>query len=142
MDASEINYRVGLGRSRVAGAFVLSAGMATLALACCVPFASWAKAAIVVCCGVTMLDAYRAVALRVGRGGVRSLAIRGDVIEVCDGCGLACVGQLRHGAFVAPWLTILRWRPASARLDRTIVILSDMLEPAAFRELRVLLRWR
>ena len=50
-------------------------------------------------------------------------------------------GRLRDGCFVAPWLTIVLWRPHGARFDRSIVVLPDMLGEAAFRRLRVLLRW-
>jgi hypothetical protein len=50
-------------------------------------------------------------------------------------------GRLRDGSFVAPWLTIIRWRPDGARLDRTLVILPDMIQIAAMRRIRVILRW-
>jgi toxin CptA len=50
-------------------------------------------------------------------------------------------GNLRDGSFVAPWLTIIRWRPDGARLDRTLVILPDMIQGTAMRKIRVILRW-
>ena len=50
-------------------------------------------------------------------------------------------GCLRPGSFVAPWLAILRWRPAGARFDRTVVVFPDMLPATSFRELRVVLLW-
>jgi len=50
-----------------------------------------------------------------------------------------------HGAFVdrfvAPWLTIVRWRPPGARFDRTVMVLPGMLTDDCFRRLRVLLRF-
>jgi hypothetical protein len=42
---------------------------------------------------------------------------------------------------VAPWLTIVRWRPDGARRDGTVLLLPDMAEAEALRRLRVLLRW-
>ncbi|HUP96855.1 MAG TPA: protein YgfX [Usitatibacter sp.] len=50
-------------------------------------------------------------------------------------------GHLRPGSFVAPWLTIVRWRPANAWVDRTLPVLPDMLPSEDSRHLRVILRW-
>ena len=50
-------------------------------------------------------------------------------------------GRVRDGSFVAPWLTIIRWRPDGARLDRTLVIVPDMIHVAARRRIRVILKW-
>ena len=50
-------------------------------------------------------------------------------------------GVVRPGSFAAPWLAIVRWRPAGAWVDRTLPVLPDMLPGDAFRHLRVLLRW-
>jgi hypothetical protein len=49
-------------------------------------------------------------------------------------------GTLRAGSFVAPWLTIVRWRPAGARFDRTLLVVPGRLPPDAFRHLRVILK--
>jgi hypothetical protein len=72
-------------------------------------------------CGLR-LDCARAIAVRGPRGEWRSGAVR-------DGC------------FVAPWLTIVRWRPEGARTNRTLVILPDMLSRDAMRKIRVILKW-
>ncbi|MEP7262597.1 MAG: protein YgfX [Usitatibacter sp.] len=69
--------------------------------------------------------------------GVRSLSLGRDGVMSLDGRA----GLLREGSFVSPWLTVLRWRPAGARFDRTVLILPDMLAREDFRRLRVLLRW-
>ena len=50
-------------------------------------------------------------------------------------------GRLQDGSFVAPWLAIVRWRPAGAWLDRTLLIAPGMLPADDFRRLRVLLRF-
>ena len=51
-------------------------------------------------------------------------------------------GDVVDGSFVAPWLTIVHWRPFGARFTRTLLVLPDMLAPETFRALRVILRWR
>ena len=108
---------------------------ATLALLAALPAAPLVKSFAVIWVGCAGLDAYRAVARRVGPQGVRSFTLVERAIEV-----ESQEGELRDGAFVSPWLTILRWRPRGARLDRTIVILPDMLDAGTFRALRVALR--
>jgi hypothetical protein len=50
-------------------------------------------------------------------------------------------GEVVDGSFVAPWLTIVYWRPLGARFTRTLLVLPDMLDPEPFRALRVILRW-
>ena len=138
---TDVNYRVALGSSPVAGAFVLSMGASTVVMVCALPLDAIIKALVVLWTGASMLDAYRTVSLRVGRRGVRGLVIHGDEVEVVDAAGSRRRGVLRSGSFVSAALTIIRWRPARARFDRTIVVLPDMLSPDAFRRLRVLLRW-
>jgi toxin CptA len=62
-------------------------------------------------------------------------------ISVCDRHGVWREGIVRDGSFVAPWLTIVRWRPHGVRRDQTLVILPDMLPAAAMRGIRVILKW-
>ena len=50
-------------------------------------------------------------------------------------------GRIVDGSFVAPWLTIVHWRPIGARLARTLVVMPDAIDADAFRALRVILRW-
>jgi hypothetical protein len=74
-------------------------------------------------------------------GGVRALRLDcARAIAVRDRIGWR-TGTLRDGSFVAPWLTIIRWRPDGAPFDRTLVILPDMIQAAAMRKIRVILRW-
>jgi hypothetical protein len=65
-----------------------------------------------------------------GDGGVRVTLRSGE----------PCEGRLEPGSFVAPWLTLVRWRPAGARFDRTVLVAPAMAQPEAFRRLRVRLR--
>lgn len=76
-----------------------------------------------------------------GLTGVRALRLDCNrTVAVLDRIGWR-TGELRDGSFVAPWLTIIRWRPDGARLDRTLVILPDMIQGTAMRKIRVVLRW-
>ena len=142
MDASttDFNYRVSLGRSHLAGLFIVAAGMATLALVATLTIDSRLQLFVVLWTGLAMLDAFRVVSLRRGRRGVHGICFRGGSIEVV-GEGAIREGSLRDGSFVSPWLTVIRWRPSHSRFDRTIVVLPDMLAREDYRRLRVFLRW-
>ena len=114
---------------------------ATLAVIAMTPGAAALRilaATWIACAG---LEALHASVLHRGRRGVRALQVSGGEIEVTTEGGDHRRGVLRNGSFVAPWLTIIRWRPGGARFDRAIVVLPDMLDGRDFRRLRVLLRW-
>ena len=122
--------------SGVADVFLAGAVAATLALACLAPFPAEARAAAVAWVLALALHSRRAVrgvaALRLDRGG--AISVRGR-----DGAWRA--GTVSEGSFVAPWLTIVRWRPEGARLERTLPILPGMAPAETLRTLRVMLRW-
>ena len=88
------------------------------------------------------LEVVRRVALCRGRRAVRVLVVRrSGELAVRDAKGAWRHGALRDGSFVAPWLTLVRWRPEAGRFDRTVLILPGMTGAGEFRRLRVLLRW-
>lgn len=125
----------------VAAALALAAG-ATLGLMAFVPMGSFSRAALAVGVIAASADAIRVVALRRGARGVRAFRVdRRGAVRVCDGVCREREGVLRDGSFVAPWLTLVRWRPAGARFDRTFLLVPGMLDAETFRRLRVLLRW-
>lgn len=73
---------------------------------------------------------------------IRTLVVRmGGEVRVCGDDGHWRRGMLRPGSFVAPWLTLVLWRPEGARLDRAVLVLPGMARPDDFRRLRVMLRW-
>lgn len=148
MDAggTELKYSEGPVEVRLAptalGAFlVFAAALATLAVIAATPGPDGARilAATWVACGA--LEAVHSRALLRGRRGVRALCVRGNAIETEDGLGRWHKGTIRAGSFVAPWLTIVRWRPDGARFDRSIPILPGMARAEDFRRLRVALKW-
>jgi len=88
------------------------------------------------------LAAARRVSHRACDKGVRTLVVRlsGEVaVQGADGRWTR--GTLRDGSFVAPWLTVVRWRPAGRRLDRTMLLLPGMAEAESLRKIRLILRW-
>ena len=67
-----------------------------------------------------------------------------DAIEVRLRNGETARGQVVEGSFVAPYLTVVRYRVAGARrfsIDKSVLILPDSLDRELFRMLRVRLKW-
>ena len=105
------------------------AGFATIAVVAATPMAAGSAIALGTFATCLSLDAIRRV--------LRPHRLSIDLAEVVvDGAA----GALRAGSFVAAWLTILRWRPAGRRFDRTLLVAPDRLSPADFRHLRVIVR--
>ena len=48
---------------------------------------------------------------------------------------------VREDSFVAAWLTVLNLRSVEGRQCHTLLLLADNVDPAAFRQLRVWLKW-
>lgn len=121
--------------SGVAEAFLALAVGATLAVVVLVPFGHEARALMFgwVVGGAT---AARAKLRRVRR---LRLSCDGQV-ELHEEGGVR-IGRVVPGSFVAPWLTIVRWRPAGARLCGTLLLLPGMARSDALRKIRVILRW-
>ena len=120
-----------LGRSRRAEGCVAAGALATLALIWATPLAWEPQLG-----AIAWVGACARAALRRLRAGDR-LAVERSGEVVVGGVS----GRLRPGSFVAPWLTIVRWRPYHAWLDRTVLVVPDRLGADDFRRLRVLLRW-
>jgi hypothetical protein len=116
--------------SRAASCFIALAAAATLLLLAALP--GWPEAriaAMVWCMGIAGHAFKRQRAAHAVRVDGASITI--DGIE----------GRIVTGSFVAPWLTIVRWRPQGARFTRTLPVLPDAIDAGTFRALRVILRW-
>ena len=72
---------------------------------------------------------------------VRALRLSADGSIVVHEAKRSRAGQVVPGSFVAPWLTIVHWRPEGARFARTLVLLPGMAGEAPMRNIRVILRW-
>ena len=121
---------VALRRSRLVPAFVALATSASLVLLLVTPLPLQAALLAATALACLALDALRRAAPP-----ARMVLDRDGAIAV-DGIA----GAVSAGSFVAPWLAIVRWRPAGARFDRSLLLAPDMLAEADFRTLRVLLR--
>ena len=139
---SEASVRIALIASRVGLAAIVAMAASTLALIVFTPGAMALRILAATWVACAALHALHAAALHRGQRGVRAVLVcRDGAIEVQNAAGEWRTGSLRAGSFVAPWLTIVRWRPHAARFDATIVLLPDMLPAEDFRRVRVLLRW-
>ena len=139
---SEAAVRLALAPSR-AGALAIGAmAAATVILVTLTPGPARLRILAATWIACAALHAIHAVALHRGRRGIRALRLsRAGEIEVQDSTHEWRAGMLRAGSFVAPWLTIIRWRAHGRRFDHTVVLLPDMLPAEDFRRLRVWLRW-
>jgi hypothetical protein len=139
---SEATVRVALVASRVGAVAIAAMAAATLALIVSTPGPLELRILAATWIACAALHALHAVALQRGRRGVRAVHLMGEgAIEVQDAAGTWRAGMLRDGSFVAPWLTIIRWRERGARFDASVVLLPDMLAAEDFRRVRVWLLW-
>ena len=119
----------------MAEAFLAFAVGATVAIVMLVPFAPEARAGVIVwtLVGATLARARLSAAhrLRLSCDGVIEVHVAGRVLE----------GRVVAGGFVAPWLTIVAWRPRGAWFVRTLVLLPGTAPTVQLRAIRVILRW-
>jgi hypothetical protein len=139
---SEGALEIALRQSPWAAVIIAVAALACVAVAIGSGGSAAARAIAATWATCLALEAIHRVALHRGRAGATRIVLRRPRdIEVRDGAGAWRAGAIADGCFVASWLTIVRWRPAGAWVDRTIVVLPDMIGAEEFRRLRVMLRW-
>src|SRR3954470_22257908 len=107
---------VSLAPSRQVAFTCAMAGLATIAVIAATPLPAGAALAL-----STFVASVAWAAIR------RALTRRHLAIELAAVVVDGAAGALRAGSFVAPWLAILRWRPAGALIDRTLLISPDRL---------------
>jgi hypothetical protein len=120
-----------LGRSARVEAFVAIGALATAVLVALLPMDLELQVP-----AIAWIAGSSLAALRGARPGRRLRLDSRRGVEVGE-----VPGVLRGGSFVAPWLVVVRWRPAGAWMDRNLLVAPDMLGGDDFRRLRVLLRW-
>ena len=131
----------GIHASHAAGAWIVLGAFATAMLVALTPGPMAARIVAITWVACAALEAIHARALLRGGRAAKHLRIMAGTVEIEDGHGIVRTGTLRPGSFVAPWLTIVRWRPDGAWLDRTVPLLPGMLDEETFRRLRVVLRF-
>ena len=114
--------------------FAIAVG-ATVAIAALVPLADAVR--VFLACWTIAGAAHARARLR----RVRALWLSADGSIVVHEARRSREGQVVPGSFVAPWLTIVHWRPDGARFARTLVLLPGMVGEAPMRNIRVILRW-
>ena len=128
---SEANVSLRLRPSRIALAFILAGALATLGMLALLPGNLATRVAAGTWCAAIAWHA-------IGRTRkALDLVITSGVAVAVDGTQ----GRIVEGSFVAPWLTVVHWRPLGRRLTRTVLVLPDMVDAESFRRLRVILRW-
>ena len=136
------SVHVVLGPSRIAGAAIGVATLATLVIVLILPLAGWQHAAL---CSLVLGWAwvgFTLVALRRTRDAVTELRLAPDLMLVVHrGDGRLIAGHVRSSTYVSARLTSIVWRPDGARLSRAMLVLPDMLPAEDFRRLRVMLRY-
>ena len=128
--------RCGLEYTARARALPPALALATWALAFATPMPVAARVAV-----IAWAAAQACLALR-GMERQRAFVLDEEGnFGVCDRAGGWRLGGTRAGSVVLPWVTIVRWRPEGARLDRALLLLPGTADPNALRRARVLLRW-
>jgi toxin CptA len=118
------------------GALPCLAAVATGALAFAMPMPVPLRVALLLWILLVVLGALWRMAA------VRWIRLDEDGVIEVEANGRLVQGHVRRGSCVLPWLVVIRWRPAGAWIDRTLLVLPSMTAPAPFRALRVLLRWQ
>lgn len=115
---------------------------ATLAVVAMTPMSPALRIAIAATTLLAFTRAVGTVALGRGRRVAGFRVALDRAIRVREAGGREAAGKVVEGSFVAPWLTIVRWRPERARFDRTLLLVPGMIDAESYRRLRVLLRWQ
>jgi len=127
--ACELKY------SGAAMAFLLAAFAGTVAVVLATPWPPGLRAAILAYAFAQAARACRALLAP------RALRLhRTREIHVQSANGTWRTGTVRDGCFVLPALTVIRWRPAGARLDQALPLLPGMASREELRKIRVILR--
>jgi hypothetical protein len=136
------SVHVVLGPSRMVGAAIGVAALATLAVVLALPLPAWQQSALCVLVAGWALVVFRVVALRRGAFAVTELRLAPDLVLVVHmGDGHLVAGHVRSATYVGAWVTSVVWRPDGARWSRAVLIVPDMLPAEDFRRLRVMLRY-
>ena len=139
---ADARVEIAIGPSVFAARAICLAALSTLAVVLAVPIGAAVKLALATWIALGACRAIRRLAHRNVCGAVVNVRTdRSRAIEVRFADRRFALGNVVDGSFVAPWLTVIHWRPARSRWTRTILLLPDMADETAFRRLRVLLRW-
>lgn len=132
-----------LGRSRTLLLLVVSGHVLAAAavwLAALPPGFAFAASVVLLCS--TVVHARRHAGLPPPQAIVALVVDDAGAVRALRRDGGCEEGRILPSTFVAPWLTILRFRAGGHAFARSVLLTADNCEPAAFRRLRVALCWR
>lgn len=99
-------------------------------------------AALVCLLAASARHAHRRHASLTSRRAVVAVRVAPDLsIAVTLRDGSCTDGRVLSDSHVAPWLTVIRWRPAGGSRARAVLLAPDSADADLLRRLRVLLRW-
>ena len=101
------------------------------------------KAALAACIAVSLVRSLRRHALLRARSSILSMRVLNDgALFLKRRQGESVRATVLGTSYVSASLTVLNLRIIGRRLVEHVVIVPDNIDPEAFRQLRVLLRWR
>ena len=128
--------------SRLLATILIIVHIAALCMMLTLAIASWLVAGTAL---LLMLSAYvtisRHALLRQSQSIVRLELTDREHVRLQTRAGAWYSGRILGSSTVAPWLTVLNIRRDGQRWPAHVVLMGDSLDPAAFRRLRVWLRW-
>lgn len=128
--------------SRIVGAGIGVAALATLAIVFLLPMDAWLQFIAAFAVLAWAAAAFRIVALRRTRFATTELRLAPDLVLVVRmGDGRLVAGHVRSATYVGAWVTTIVWRADGAYWSRAVLIVPDMLDAEDFRKLRVMLRY-
>jgi toxin CptA len=134
---------VSLKASRALAVLLFAMHALGIALLWSLPLALWLQASASTVLLASQVFYLRRDALRSSARSVRALSLNSECgcsIQLLRGEWLET--RLLSSSFVSPYLTVLNLNPRGTWGARHVVIFPDAIDPEAFRQLRVLLKWK
>jgi len=136
------SVHVVLGPSRIVGAAIGVAALATLTIVFLLPVDPWQQALAMLAVLAWAAVTFWVVALRRSRYAITELRLAPDLVLVANmGDGRLVAGHVRSSTYVGAWVTTIVWRADGAYWSRAVLVVPDMLAAEDFRKLRVMLRY-
>lgn len=128
--------------SRMLTVLLLSVSLAACLILLCMPVLSWLKASAILLIGLATIWHVAKNALLLLSKSIIKLELTSEAeFFVTQRDGQKIKAEVLTTSFVAWYLVMLNLKLPHSRLVRHVVLMPDMLDGEAFRQLRVWLRW-
>ena len=128
--------------SRMLTVLLLSVSLAACLILLCMPVLSWLKALAILLIGLATIWHVAKNALLLLSKSIIKLELTSEAeFFVTQRDGQKIKAEVLTTSFVAWYLVMLNLKLPDSRLVRHVVLMPDMLDGEAFRQLRVWLRW-